>query len=121
MYSFIVSGSSLVIWVFFNENNDWINLTNGSYDFFFNRMSFYLPVGMAWLMVSYFDSELMREIFADVCTLSVLGAWLYQWRILVDWVFNNQGNYTDLFFYLYTALWMTWTLVEEVLQIVLLP
>ena len=119
-YSFIVSGSALVLWVLFNETT-WINGSNGSYAFWYNRMEFYLPVGMAWLMVSFFDSELMREIFADICTISVLGSWLFQWRIFVDWVFGNQGNYTNLWFYLWTATYFAWTVAEQVLQIILLP
>ena len=112
VYSFILGGGSLVAWVFVNELSDWMAAYEEG---FMNRMVFYIPVGVVWLMVSYFDSDLMRQIFVDTVTFSVLGAWLFQVRIYTSWILDNQGNYTSLWFYLYSALWITWTFAEQVI------
>ena len=49
------------------------------YNGFLSRMVFYLPCGMAWLMVALFDKPFMRDLFSKLTWVSVFGPFFTQW------------------------------------------
>lgn len=62
----------------------WMNLNNNYYiavnlNWFSSNIYYFAPVGFGWLMLSYFDGELMREIFKKVVLLSLIGPFWNHW------------------------------------------
>ena len=67
-----MTGVSIVAWIMFNDKSSWL----AAYDMgFTSRILNYIPVGMAWLLVMFYDTDLTRDVFTDVATLSMWGPW----------------------------------------------
>ena len=99
-----------------------------------SHVAAFLPIGMGWIMVSLFDGEFMRNIFADLAWLSILGPFFFHWYATINfiiageygganWNRNDATNtaYDEIWF------WLTWvfmaclTIVEMILQVIILP
>ena len=62
------------------DGNSYVNPS-----WFIGMQYYYMPVGMAWLMVSFFDSAFMRAVFRDMVFISVLGSFVFQWRTIYNY------------------------------------
>ena len=88
---------------------------------FMYHIEFYLPVGMAWILLRYFPGDFMTEVYKDVMALSILAPWLFLWVGLYEYFLAGDGNYDELFFWVYFAGYGLWTIFEGVIQIAVLP
>ena len=109
-------------WMLLNNSSDkgWLEAySNG----FTSRVINYFPVGMAWLLIMFYDTDLTRDVFTDIATLSMWGPWENHWAANADFFIAGleEGNGGNPWFWVWTAIYVTWTLVEQVLQIMLLP
>ena len=59
-------------WIMFNDKSSWLAAYGMG---FTSRILNYIPVGMAWLLVMFYDTDLTRDVFTDVATLSMWGPW----------------------------------------------
>ena len=66
-----MTGVSIVAWIMFNDRTWLAAYSEG----FTSRVLNYIPVGMAWLLVMFYDTDLTRDVFTDVATLSMWGPW----------------------------------------------
>ena len=84
--------------------------------------NFYFPVGMAWLMVSLFDSAFMRAVFRDVVFISMMGPFFHLW-ININTYFTAffDGSVDELGFWIWLAIMTFGTVVQAVMQILLIP
>ena len=78
MYSLTVGVGSIFFWMWFNDKT-YIALNA---KWFTYQMEFFVPVFITWLMVSFFDSEFMRETFSTVVSISILGPFAMHWYAL---------------------------------------
>ena len=115
----------------------WMNMNDNYYiavnlNWFTSNIYYFAPVGFGWLMLSYFDGELMREIYKKVILLSLVGPFWNHWWMLIDFVdaMENAGadwdwtqgydsitGYDELWFYLSLALYSFYTLFEGIVQL----
>ena len=116
VYCLSMGGGFALLWVLLNKQS-WVY----SYmDGFLSRITFYLAAGAAWLMVSFFDGEYMRQIYTDIQALSIFGPFFfhwYGWGMMLMSVLDG-GKVLDWIFLL---VWAAVTVVEAVFQITLLP
>lgn len=116
VYCLSMGGGFALLWVLLNKQS-WVY----SYkDGFLSRITFYLAAGAAWLMVSFFDGEYMRQIYTDIQALSIFGPFFfhwYGWGMMLMSVLEG-GKVLDWIFLL---VWAAVTVVEAVFQISLLP
>ena len=61
-YGLIHSVGTVLVYISVNDNY-YVALASA---WFLSQIWFFAPVGFGWLMLSYFDGELMREIFKKV-------------------------------------------------------
>ena len=128
--SLITAASSIVLYIILNEMY-WVARTRA---FFLTHIEFFAPVGMAWLMVSFFDSEFMRTVFADVVMASIMGPFFAHWYVIIEFFLAGEVGgqewsagdssitaYDELFFWTTMAAMGALTIFEMILQVVLLP
>ena len=92
---------------------------------FSSKYLFYFPAAMAWLAVSLFDSPFMRKIFKEVIAVSLMSPFYAQWKAYALYVYSFSdavlagtvlvGDLIGL------PLWAFVTLLESVIQILLVP
>ena len=73
--SFGSAGSAMLLYIFFNDKY----YPALARQYTFSHMGAFLPVGISWLMVSFFDSSFMRGVFGDVVGISILGPFFFHW------------------------------------------
>ena len=120
--------TSILLYIFLNGTY----YVAASNQYFLSHVAAFLPIGMGWIMVSLFDGEFMRDIFGDLAWLSILGPFFFHWYATINFIIDGEfgGNkykngkmtsYDELWF------WLTWvfqaclTIVEMVLQVIILP
>lgn len=117
----------------------YINLNHNYYtataiNWYSSQIYYFGPVGFGWLMLSYFDGDLMREIFKKVVLLSTIGPFFNHWWMIIDmilagenggkdwdWTANSNTAYDELWFYLSTALYSAYTVFQGLVQLQLIP
>lgn len=115
--AFAWGGLNMVLYLLFN-NAFWVaSYSNG----WIGKAQLYIPVGLAWIMVSMFDNWLMREIFYGLVFLSVMGAFVQQWYAFGTYIIANDGAYGRFMFYIGLAIYFALTVLEQIMQIVLVP
>ena len=85
-----------------------------------SHITFYTAATAAWLIVSFFDGEFMRTIYKDVMQISVFGPFFAHWYafgLYLTFALDG-GRVIDLVF---LAVWFALTVVEEVIQLLMLP
>ena len=116
VYTLSMGGGFALLWVLLNKQS-WVYTYK---DGFLSRITFYLAAGAAWLMVSFFDGEYMRQIYTDIQALSIFGPFFfhwYGWGMMLMSVLEG-GKVID---WIFLAVWAAVTVVEAVFQISLLP
>ena len=83
-------------------------------------MYFYLPTGLAWIMVSMFDGTLMREIYKDVISISIMAPFWVEWYDYGIYLLLIE-NEDSLMYLIGLGLWLLLTVFEGVIQLLLLP
>ena len=116
LYCFWLGGGAVAFWILMNNNAWVVKYSKGIH----TRMYFYLPTGLAWIMVSMFDGALMREIYKDIVALSIMAPFWMEWY---DYgLYLLLLEYDDTLGYLVgLALWLLLTVFEGVIQLLLLP
>ena len=119
IYSMITGFGSIFAYMILNNESTYVILYNAGFK---TRIAFYVPVAMAWLMVSFFDGDQMREIFGTIVAISILGPFFFQWYYFGLYLLSGEGwAYDELMFYVWGAIFFSWTVFESIIQIVLLP
>ena len=117
LLSLVMGLGTPFLFMFFNDktyvamNTSW----------FMRLIEFYLPVGMAWVLLSYFPGEFMNMVTKNVLALCILGPWLFQWEALYQYFLAGDGIYTELFYWVWGAVYGLLTIFQGVLQIAFLP
>ena len=90
-------------------------------DGFKTHWYFYAPVGVTWFLTGFIqDNEVLEGILRRLVVLSVLGPFWMQWQDFVAWLWRWNDD-ADLFYYLYGAAWFSAIIIEEIIQILLIP
>ena len=116
VYSLIMGIGALYVWIFFNDIAAVVRYSWG----FQAHYYFYIPVGMSWLLMSFIDNDQSRAIFKYLVAISVLGPFYTHWTAFAGylWTWNDSQG---LFWYLWGAGWFVGTIIQEIVQIILLP
>ena len=80
----------------------------------------YSPVFIVWLMVTFFDSEMMRAFFQMVVTLSIFASFYTHWGTLALYVMLNFGG-LSVSFWIWWAVHAAATIVEQLIVLLLVP
>ena len=80
-------------------------------------------MGFAWLYLSFFDSQLTRDIFLNLIYISVLGPFAVQWYNIIEYAMEGDNNdlLTKPYFYFWMATYAVITFFEQLIQLQLLP
>ena len=81
------------------------------------------PVGLIWFAVSFFDSEMMRNIFNGVVQFSVMGPFAGYWLAFVA-LFDNAAETDDWGnwkLWLTVPIWLCYTIFSMLVQVALVP
>ena len=81
----------------------------------------FLPVGMAWLMLGFFDGQFMRAIFRDLVMISVMGPFFVYWYPISAYFVAGEGYYDNVKFLGWGAFFVIHSMLQGVFQIVLVP
>lgn len=119
IYSLIMSFGLIVVYHLI-DGTDWIAMYGGV-DGFKYKWYGYVPIAMTWLAVSLFDSKMLRIIFKDMAAFSVMGPFWYQWKAFGDYLLLSEGGNQDLGYWLGAVVFFSWTVFEEIIQIILMP
>ena len=109
-----MAGASLVVWIILSvKPESLVDYKEG----FSSRILNYFPVGIAWLLVMFYDTDLTRDVFTDIATLSMWGPWENHWDANASFFIDGMAadNWDDLWFWVWTAVFVTATLVEQVI------
>jgi len=83
---------------------------------------YYLPVGMGWLLVSFFDSAFMRAVFRDLVFISMLAPFFFLWHDIATYALMGEGGgYDEVMFWVWGAVYVFHSLFQGVVQIIVLP
>ena len=83
--------------------------------------AFFLPVGMGWLMVSFFDGDFMRRVFKDLVRTSLLGPFFAYWYYNASYLLYSEYYEDKLKYWLWGAFFIFTSLLEAVIQILVVP
>ena len=123
-YGLIHSVGTVIVYILIN-NNYYVAFAS---KWWLSQIWFFAPVGFGWLMLSFFDGELMREIFGKVVGLSLMGPFFNHWVALIDFILagENAGKdwnwgdssitaYDELWFYLSLTLYFAYTVFQALI------
>ena len=131
-FGLIHSVGAVLIWI--NLNHKFYTATN--LNWYTSQVYYFAPVGFGWLMLSFFDGDLMREIYKKVVLLSVIGPFWNHWWMIIDFILagefggkdwdwttglDGRTAYDELWFYLSTALYAAYTIFQGLVQLQLIP
>ena len=134
LFGLIHSVGAVLIYINMNHNY-YTAVASGWYS---SNFYYFAPVGFGWLMMSYFDGELMRKIYRKIVLLSLVGPFWDHWWALIDFILAGENGgkdwdwsctngadcitaYDELWFYLSLALYSFYTLFEGLVQLQLAP
>lgn len=83
--------------------------------------AFFMPVGMGWLMVSFFDGQFMRAVFKDLVAVSLLGPFFAYWYSIAEYLLYSEVYEDELNFWLWGVFFIVHSLFQAVTQIILVP
>ena len=111
-----MAGASLVVWIILSvKPESLVDYKEG----FSSRILNYFPVGIAWLLVMFYDTNLTRDVFTDIATLSMWGPWENHWDANASFFIEGAGKAYDrkakIWFWVSTAVFVTATLAEQVI------
>jgi hypothetical protein len=109
-----MAGASLVVWIILSvKPESLVDYKEG----FSSRILNYFPVGIAWLLVMFYDTDLTRDVFTDIATLSMWGPWENHWDANASFFIDSMADKErdDLWFLVWTAVFVTATLAEQVI------
>ena len=72
----LLMGYAIIPAYWFLEDFNYVSL---NWSWFRTVQAFFMPVGMGWLMVSFFDGQFMRAVFKDLVAVSLLGPFFAYW------------------------------------------
>ena len=116
LYCLWLGGGSMLFWILMNNNAWVVKYSVGIH----TKMYFYLPTGIAWIMVSMFDGVLMREIYKDIVALSIMAPFWKEWYDYGVYLLLLENDDT-LMYLVGLAIWFLMTVFEGVIQLILLP
>ena len=116
LYCLWLGGGTMLFWILLNNNAWVVKYSHGLY----TKMYFYIPTGLAWIMVSMFDGELMRQIYKDIVALSIMAPFWKEWYDYGVYLLLLENDST-LMYLVGLALWFFMTVFEGVIQLLLLP
>ena len=118
LYSLAMSVGTMFFWMFFNN----LTYVGGNADFYYTQIEVFLPVFICWMMVSFFDGEFMRMVFADVVSASFGGPFAANWVVLAGFYLAGEGSYLDsITFWIYFAGYAAFSIFQMIVQILMLP
>lgn len=119
---------------YINMNHNYYTAIASSW--YTSNIYYFAPVGFGWLMMSYFDGELMRKIYRKIVLMSLIGPFWNHWWMIIDYILVGQNGgkdwdwttgidgitaYDELWFYLAGALYVFYTVFESLVQLQLAP
>ena len=119
IYSGALALGSLVFYEFINNNMGGKQISSFSGHWLTNSYV-YSPVFIMWLMVTFFDSEMMRVFFQMVVTLSIFASFYDHWSDLITLVNSNFGG-LSVSFWIWWAVHAAATIVEQLIVLLLVP
>ena len=92
----------------------------------------YMPLFMAWLMLSFFDGPFMRNVFTGLVEITFLGPYFAHWKAITDfillgevmdndWTDDNWKSFDEVGFYVWIAIYGAVTIFEMIIQITVAP
>ena len=118
MFSLACGVGAIPFYVWFNSLT-YVSRNAGWYG---SNIEVFVPVFAAWVMVSFFDGEMMREIFEVIVTFSILGPFANHWYQLAGFYLAGEGSYLDsLEFWIWFAAYSAFTIFQQIVQLILLP
>ena len=118
VYSLSFGVAATILYVLFNDN---LEMFARYSDGIKAHIAAYIPAGVAWMMLSFFDGQFMRTVFGDIVSASVFGPFFAHWYAFGQFVLDNDGDYASIEFILGAVIWFALTIFEELVQIILLP
>ena len=100
------------------EDLDYVAL---NWSWFRTIQAFFMPVGMGWLMVSFFDGQFMRAVFKDLVAVSLLGPFFAYWYSIAEYLLYSEVFEDELNFWLWGVFFIVHSLFQAVTQIILVP
>ena len=118
MYSLAMSVGTMFFYMFFNGRS----YVAGNSAWYWSNIESFLPVVICWLMVSFFDGEFMRMVYADVVSASISGPFAAHWVVLAGFYLAGEGSYLDsVTFWIYFAGYAAFTIFQMIVQVIMLP
>ena len=114
----IIMGYAVIPAYWFLDDYQFVSLNAG---WFHTVQLMFLPAGMGWLMVSMFDGAFMRAVFRDLVAISVLAPFFVEWYNIALYFVAGEGSYDNIKFLLWGAFFIAHTLLQGVVQIILVP
>ena len=106
------------MYMFFNN----LTYVAGNSAWWITQIEYFVPVFMAWLFIGFFETDLMKDIFAMIVTLSILGPFAQLWNNLGTFYLAGEGSYLDnVTFWLWFAAYSCYTIFQMIVDIILLP
>jgi len=127
IYSLVMASIGIFGWMSLNGNY-WVAY---SAEWWYAHMRYYLPAGMLWWLLRFFDSEFLMKMTRIVTGLTVFGPFVEQWRSIGRWIsvadngygYGDNGAdsaYGDLWFWLGLVILSVTTLFEMIIQVTIL-
>ena len=91
IWSTALSLGSIVLYITFN-NTFYIAMSKKYWE---SHAFVYGAVMLAWLMVSFFDGPLMREIFKDIVAASMFAPFFLEWEAIVEFIWAGDTAGVD--------------------------
>lgn len=117
VFSLIMGASFITLYILLNNNYMITAYAQG----FFTKAGVYTAAGLSWIMVSMFDSEMMRGIHSDIVYMTVISAFALQWIDLIRFVWAYDGSYSQFGFWGGLIIYFVFTVAEQILQILFVP
>ena len=117
-FNLIVGIGAMFAWIFFND--EWAGVARWSMGFQYH-FYFFLPVGITWFLSLFIqDNETLLGILKRLVIFGVFGPFYQGWYAWADylWMWHEDMG---LMYYLWGAAWFTSVIVEEIVQILIVP
>ena len=119
--SLILSFGSMFMANFLGANFTWAAAGAG---WFASNVKWFLPAGMCWILLSFFDNDFTRAVFRDLAAATLIGPFYSHWASIVGIYWSASATASNLVspgFYIWLAIFTALTVFEQVVQVLLLP
>ena len=115
-FNLILGAGGTLLWMWFNN---WTGVVRWSMGFQYH-FYFFLPVGMSWFLSLFIDNDNLLSILRRLVIFGVFGPFYQGWYAFADYLWMWHED-VKLSYYLWGAAWFVSVIIEEIIQIILVP